>query len=167
MLPILTLSIFPACLVAAALSDILTLKIPNWVSFTLIIAFWPAALLAGLPVSAQLWALAAAGGVLLVGFALFAGNFLGAGDAKLLTACALWMGLTHLVPFVLYVGVAGAFVACAVIVVRVFPLTPLVARTNWLMNLRGPQARIPYAVAIAAAGLLVFPQTHVFLAAAA
>ena len=45
--------VFPALAIAAALSDATTMTIPNWISATLVVAFFPAAMAAGSTPSRQ------------------------------------------------------------------------------------------------------------------
>ena len=49
---LLLLAALPALTIVAALHDLTTMKIPNWISGALIIGFFPAALAVGLPLGA-------------------------------------------------------------------------------------------------------------------
>src|ERR1043166_1053662 len=75
----------------AALNDVRTYKISNWLCLALVGLFPLYVLTAPQEVY---WAqhLLVAGAVLMVGFAMFALGLLGAGDVKMLTATALWAG---------------------------------------------------------------------------
>ncbi|MEK7264914.1 MAG: pilus assembly protein CpaA, partial [Pseudomonadota bacterium] len=90
------------------------------------------------------------------------GKFLGGGDAKLLAACAPWIGLAALGPFLVYTALAGGGFAVALILFRMTPALPVYAQAPWLMRLHQRPKDIPYAVAIALGGLLSFSQTPLF-----
>lgn len=154
------LLIFPAAMLLAAFFDIGTLKIPNWLTGTLALAFFPVALLLGLPL-ADMGAHVAAGlAVLLLGMAAFARNYMGGGDAKLMAAAALWIDWQHLLAFALIAALAGGALAIAISLFRRLPLPGVLVRQAWLMRLHDRDEGIPYAVALAAAALAVFPQTY-------
>ncbi|MGE0408820.1 MAG: prepilin peptidase [Amphiplicatus sp.] len=159
---LMILSVFPAALLIAAATDLYEFKIPNWISATLFLAYFLAALILGAPMSLVLEGALVAGAALTVGFILFALNIVGGGDAKLLAAAAPWMGLSGLAPFLFNMAFAGAVLAFALIVFRKTPPLPIYAQAAWVMRLHQKPKDIPYAVAIAAGGLLSFPQTPFF-----
>ncbi|WP_165216121.1 A24 family peptidase [Affinirhizobium pseudoryzae] len=154
--------ILPVALAIAAATDLLTMKIPNWVSLALIVAFYPTAYLAGFDVAqfgvATMVALAVFAGC----FALFAMNVMGGGDAKLLTAAALWFGYSaSLVSFLVLVSVAGGVLTLLILLLR--------SQSDSLMaiGLRLPHSliaakKIPYAIAIAAGGLLAWSEAPLY-----
>lgn len=149
------LLLFAAALVWAAGSDLLRLRIPN-PAVLAIAALYPLyALSAPEPVD---WpgALAVAGVVLAVGFALFASRILGGGDAKLLAAVALWAGPSQIVALLLSTAVIGGLLAM-VASTPLRLLLPYVAAAARLDADAGQlfKTQIPYGVAIAAGGLVV------------
>ena len=89
---LLLLAIFPAGVIAAALKDMTSFTIPNWISAALVAAFIPVALLVHMPMGAIGLSFAVGAGALVVGFAMFALGWCGGGDAKLLAASAIWLG---------------------------------------------------------------------------
>ncbi len=102
------LVVFPFSLALAALSDLLTMTIPNRVSLVLLVSFFFVAPLAGLDLAQLGLHTVAAGLIFAVSFALFAANVMGGGDAKLLTASAAWFGFNEsLVTFLVYVSFFG------------------------------------------------------------
>ncbi|EKF60593.1 prepilin peptidase [Agrobacterium albertimagni AOL15] len=157
--------VLPACLVLAALTDFLEMTIPNWISLLLIGAFVLIAPFSGLSLVEFGWHLAAALLVFLGCFALFALNVMGGGDAKLLTAAALWFGFnTSLFEFLVYTGYLGGLLTIVVMLLR----------ANWdklaTVGVRLPQTlmvakKIPYAIAIGGAGLLAYPSSPLVVAA--
>ncbi|MDP3175225.1 MAG: prepilin peptidase [Phenylobacterium sp.] len=140
---------YVAALVLAMVSDILFRRIPNWAVVALIAVF-AAVVSAGLSPH-PLWAsLAAAGISLAAGFTLFAFNVIGAGDAKLFAATALFAGLQNLGALALATVLIGGLMAVVVLVVR--PKRALAGLTK-----RGRETGaggIPYGVPIACAALL-------------
>ena len=156
------LLIFPACLLAGAISDIRSLKIPNWIPGVLVLAFPATAWLAGAPLSFIGQSLLIGAVMLGVGFVLFALRIVGGGDAKLIAASGIWVGAGALPPFLIILGLAGGALSLAVLGLRYAPVTPAIARSEWLVRLRQKGAGVPYGAAIAIAGAVVLPMTELF-----
>lgn len=149
--------VFPILVIVAALKDLTSYTIPNWISLALIAAYVPAAFAVGLPLQAMGLSFAVAVGALIVGVAMFALNWIGGGDAKLLAASTLWVGLAGLAPFLLGTAVAGGVLALTLIAVRKQPLQALVpANPRWLYRLGSPGEAVPYGMAICAGALTAF-----------
>src|SRR5438128_1250085 len=83
----------------AALRDLTSYTIPNWLSLCLAAAFLPAAFTLGLPVAVIGLCLGIGVAALLAGMVMFALGWIGGGDAKLFAASALWLGLSGALPF--------------------------------------------------------------------
>jgi prepilin peptidase CpaA len=161
-IPLIILAVYPAALLIAAANDLYEFKIPNWISATLFVAFFLAGPALSAPPSMIMEGALLAGAALTVGFILFAMNIIGGGDAKLLAAIAPWIGLSTLVPFLFNMAFAGGVLAIALLLFRKTPALPIYAQAPWVMRLHQKPKDIPYAVAIAAGGLLSFPQTPFF-----
>ncbi len=100
--------ILPLCLAIAAFSDLFTMTIPNRVSLILIASFAVIAPFSGLGWDVIGMHFAGAAIVFSVCFALFALNVMGGGDAKLLSATALWFGFNQSLLFLMAdVGLIG------------------------------------------------------------
>lgn len=159
MLEAIIFVIFPICLALAALTDFFEMTIPNRVPAILIAAFLLVAPFTGMGISAMGMHLAAGGIVFSAGFALFALNAMGGGDAKLLTAAAVWYGFDpSLYAFMIYVAYLGGGLTLLILVIR--------ANTDTVsaFGLTLPDSivtakKIPYGIAIGAAGLLTYPQS--------
>lgn len=160
----LVLFVVPLFTVVAALSDLTTMKIPNWISVVLIVAFFPIALLYGLPLSVVGVSTGLAFAALFVGAGMFALNWIGGGDAKLLAASMLWMGASGALPFLLYTALAGGGFCLLLLTARSH--LPLFAQTGpgWVMRLMQPKGDIPYGVAIAIGALLAYPSSPLMAA---
>lgn len=156
---LLLLSLLPCLVIAAGLHDLTTMKIPNWISGVLILGFFPAAFAVGLPPMTVAVHVGVAAGALLVGMGLFAMRVIGGGDAKLMTAACLWLGLTGSGMFLLWTGVAGG-VFCLMLIYARTQVRPYVASgPDWVHQLLEPKADIPYGVAIAIGALMAFPSS--------
>lgn len=105
-----------ALLLWGGLNDIRTRKIPNLSIVALLVLSLPwMALDLGAP---TLMALAAAGLVLAATFGLYAFRIFGAGDAKMLSVTALFMGLGHLPYFLVFTAMAGGLLAIGSLAAR-------------------------------------------------
>lgn len=152
------LGVLPVLMIVAGLYDLTTMKIPNWISLALLAAFFPAALLVGLPGGEIAVHIGVGLAALLVGMALFALNWVGGGDAKLLAAGCLWMGLSGALAFVLCSALAGgAFCLILITARRVAPSYP--GGPAWATRLLEPKGDVPYGVALAGGALLAFPNS--------
>lgn len=154
--------IMPICLALAAVSDLFTMTIPNRVSAVALITFILLAPFLGLAWSAIGMSLLAGLIVFSVCFALFALNVMGGGDAKLLTATAVWFGFD---PSLLVFLVSVAYVGGGVTLL--FLLLRSQASTVLAMGIPLPasvvsEKKIPYGIAIAIGGFLSFPEAPIF-----
>jgi len=153
-IPLLFALAYPACLCWAAKSDIESMTIPNRLNIGLALAFFPVALLVGL--SWENFAIHLGLGLagLVLGMVLFAFRLMGGGDAKLIAAAALWMGLDGFVALLLYTALAGGALTLALISVRKrYGHFAGVLPANLARHLQN-KGDIPYGVAICAGGLL-------------
>lgn len=157
--------VFPLCLAVAACSDFLTMLIPNRVSAILLASFVIVAPLSGLGIADIGMHLAAGLLVFSVCFALFALNVMGGGDAKLLTASAVWFGMTFsLVEFLLYVSFFGGILTLMILSLRSHSNTILASGVSLPSHLLEAK-KIPYGIAIGVAAFLAYPSSPLMLAA--
>lgn len=161
------LLVFPIAMAFAAANDLFTMTIPNKISLVLIAAFAVAAVVAGLSLEQILMHAAAGAGVLVAGFALFSFGLLGGGDAKLMASGALWMGLDLLFPYIAYITIFGGVLSLVILAYRRFVPAASLKLPPWAMRLHISGGGVPYGIAIAAAGLVLYPSTNWFLAFAA
>ncbi|WP_375201344.1 A24 family peptidase [Hyphococcus sp.] len=162
MIAYLLLSVFPAALLIAAANDVYEFKIPNWISIVLICVYPLAGLAVGASYDVVGEGVLIGAAALALGFALFAFKIVGGGDAKLFAATAPWLGLASLGVFLINTAMAGLVLAIVMGMFRKFPLLPVYAHAPWLIRLHERKKDLPYAVAIAAGGLLSFSQTPYF-----
>lgn len=156
---VLVLLVFPGAMAFAAASDVVTMTIPNRVSLVLIAGFVVMALVIGLPAMELLRHLGAGALMLAVAFVFFAFGWIGGGDAKLAAATALWFGWGGLMEYALLSSVFGGMLTIAILMVRRYPLPQPLWSQGWAMRLHDSQTGIPYGVALALAGLALYPET--------
>jgi len=159
MLEIVILGLFPAAMAFAAASDLVSMTISNRVSLALIIGFFLVAWLTGMT-----WAdigrhLLAGAVVLVVAFGFFARGWIGGGDAKLAASTALWLGFSHLMEYLLIASIAGGILTLLLLQLRTLPMPQVLARQQWIARLHNFETGIPYGIALAIAGLMVYPDT--------
>ncbi len=161
MLMLLMLSLLPCLMIVAALRDLTTMTIPNWISGLLIIGFFPTAFMVGLAPMTVAVHVGVALAALLAGMGMFAAGWIGGGDAKLMAAACLWLGLSGSGMFLLGTGVAGGAL-CMVLISARAQLQPYMSGApGWVLHLMEPKGDIPYGVAIAAGALLAFPASGI------
>jgi prepilin peptidase CpaA len=153
------LMLFPAMMAFAASSDLLSMRISNRVSLTLVGGFFVLALLGGMSTADILLHVSAASVVLVMAFACFAYGWIGGGDAKLAAATALWMGFDHLLPYLVYASLLGGALTLALLQFRMAPLPCWLASRSWAQRLHDRDGGVPYGIALAAAALVVYPDT--------
>lgn len=166
MLSATALFIFPALMVLAALSDLVTMRIPNWLVLVLAGAFCVAAPIAGFPLELIGIHLVLGAVVLAATFGLFAAGWIGGGDAKFAAASVVWLGLGVTLPYLLYSALIGGALTLALLGLRRVALPTALGRIAWVARLHDKGTGIPYGIALAAGGLLVYPQSTIFLALA-
>jgi prepilin peptidase CpaA len=159
------LVVFPALMAYAAFSDLFTMTISNWISILLVTAFVGAAVLVGMPPAAIGLHLACGLGVLVLTFALFCCGWIGGGDAKLAATTAVWMGFEHLAEYGMGSALIGGALTLAILQFRCWPLPGWARSRIWLIRLHDQANGVPYGIALAAAGLALYPETGVFLRA--
>lgn len=160
-LTLLLLAPLPVLVVVAALTDLTRMKIPNWISAALIVAFFPAAFVAGLsPLEVGLH-LGVGVLVLLAGMVLFAIRIIGGGDAKLMAAAALWLGASALTPFLVWTAILGGALSLILILGRGLARPYTAGAPAWVATLFQPKGDIPYGVAICGGVLLAYPSSLV------
>lgn len=158
--------VLPLCLAMAAFTDILTMKIPNRVSIILALSFFAVAPLSGMDLATFGWSIVAALAVFFGCFALFALNVMGGGDAKILSAAALWYGFNiDLVAFLGLTGIYGGFLALFVLLMRANQNILLATPVPIPMHFFKDRAGIPYGVAIGASAFSTYPESRIFVEA--
>jgi prepilin peptidase CpaA len=154
----LALALFPVLMIAAALSDLTTMTIPNTISAVLIVAFFPAAFMVGLSPMAVLTSVGVGVAALALGAGMFALRWIGGGDAKIIAVAGLWLGLGAMPTFLMWTATTGGIFGLTLIIARSWAEPYAGAAPRWVGRLLTPKGDIPYGVAIAAGALAAFPQ---------
>lgn len=146
----------------AAISDLFTMRIPNWLVLALGLAFFPAAIIAQMPWEAIGIHVLCAFAVLVVAFGLFALNVIGGGDAKFAAATVLWLGAGQVLPYLVYASVFGGVLTILILLLRSLPLEVWITRFEWLSRLHNRKNGVPYGIALAIAAVFVYPVTLIY-----
>ena len=154
------LLLFPAMMAFAASSDLFTMTISNRVTLILVAGFFALAFWSGMNLDAVISHVGAGFAVLAVTFVFFARGWISGGDAKLAAATALWLGFDHLLAYLLYASIFGGVLTLAMIRFRLMPLPESWARQEWIKRLHKLDGGVPYGIALAAAALLIYPETE-------
>lgn len=158
---------FPALMAYAAASDLFTMTIPNRVSFALLAGFLVFAFAVGMPGQTILAHLSCGAAILAIGFALFAFGWIGGGDAKLAAATAVWLGWVQVLDFGIFSSILGGALTLCILFLRKLPMPVAALRQEWFARLYDHRNGVPYGIALAAAGLFLYPHTALWSAAAA
>jgi prepilin peptidase CpaA len=157
---VIRLTLFPAVMAFAASSDLLTMTIANRVSLALVGGFVLLAALSGASGTDMLSHAGAAAAVLAVAFFCFACGWIGGGDAKLAAATALWLGWTPLADYGLVSALAGGALTVVILFSRRVALPAFLASQSWIARLHNAKSGIPYGIALALGGMVVYPETQ-------
>ncbi len=158
------LLIFPIALAYAAAMDLFTMTIPNRVSLALVAGFFAAAILGGMAWMDILRHVGVGFALLVVAILMFSQGWLGGGDAKLLAACGLWFGFSQVLDYLMAVALFGGALSIAILSFRNLIPQVLVTGREWAERLHDKKSGIPYGIALAAAGLWLYPTSDVFRA---
>ena len=106
------------------------------------------------------WHLLAGASVLAVTFGLFALGGMGGGDAKLLSATAVWMGFgMPLIAYLVTASFLGGILTLSILAYRHSALAVFTDRNIFLRNFSEGAKGVSYGIALGLAGLVVFPES--------
>ena len=156
---------FPALMIFAACSDMLTMQISNRVSIALVAGFFPMAYILAMPAIDILSHLSCGAAILAITFALFCLGGFGGGDAKLAATTAIWLGWQNILDYAVVTAIYGGALAVALLMFRRVALPQALMRQAWIARLHKEKGGIPYGMALAAAGLIIYPQSQIWIRA--
>lgn len=158
----IALFFFPIAMAIAASSDLLTMRISNKLVLVLTAGFFIVAIAINLPLQQFAMHVLCALIVLAIAFGLFALRLIGGGDAKLAAATTLWLGFGMTLPYLAYAALFGGVLTILILVIRGIPLHPMLGRMGWLARLHNKRSGIPYGIALAVAGVMVYWNSAIF-----
>jgi prepilin peptidase CpaA len=157
---------FPTLMALSASMDLLTYTIPNRLCAGIAFGYLGFAVLLGVPVADILLNISCALVILTIAFLMFSVGWVGGGDAKLAAATAAWLGWTAIFDYGLAAALFGGFLTLVILLARKAPLPPICASADWLTRLHDAKSGIPYGIALAAAGLMQYPNSTIWNAIA-
>jgi prepilin peptidase CpaA len=151
--------VFPAAMVLAGAMDIFTMTIPNRIALGLVAGFVCLVPFAGFGWETIALHVAIGAAMLVLGIGAFAAGWVGGGDAKLFAAASLWMGPEYIYQYALISALCGGVLTLAFLGLRMIPLPAALRNRSWVARLHDAGRGVPYCTALAAAGLIVYPDT--------
>ena len=158
----LALLVFPLLMIFAALADLFTMTIPNRVSLVLIAAYLLLALYLRLPFATVGLHVSCGLAMLALTFTMFQMGWIGGGDAKLAAATALWVGWPALFEYGLAASLIGGALTIAILALRHYDLPEKLLSVGFIAKLAEKNGGVPYGIALALAGLMIYPHTGVW-----
>lgn len=143
----------------AAIRDLNTLTIPNWLNGWIAFLFLPMSVVAlpgwdvfGLHLLVGLIAFA-------IAVLLFSLNVFGGGDAKMIPAVALWIGPSGMMSFIVFMAIAGGILTILIVILR--GMLPQPATPGFAYETMTKGAGVPYGVAIAIGAIVAASQSAI------
>ncbi len=158
----LVAAVFVGFMLIAAFYDLFTMTIPNELNGAVAILFILIACISGYSALEIATNISLGVLVLLIGFTLFAFGLIQGGDAKLAAAVAAWMGFEHILMWFVYMSLIGGGLTLILLAVRQITLPVFLLKYEWIDRLHRPTTGVPYGIAIAAAAIVVYPETDLF-----
>ena len=159
MIQFLSITVFPLLMIVAGVGDALSMRIPNWLTTLIAVAFLPMALLTAMPLADFGVHVAVGSGMFVLGFVLFSLRVFGGGDAKLLAAAGLWLGWPDLIPFLVMTAFAGGALGLAVGAWSLINMNSEIKQGSIFKRFGTVKPSVPYGYAFAVGAILAFPDT--------
>jgi prepilin peptidase CpaA len=164
MLQTLSNSMLPVLLIVAGASDVLSLRIPNWLTALTALLFFPMAYATHMPLADFQMHLIAGAGLFIAGFLFFQLGLFGGGDAKLMAAAGLWFGTTQSLQFLFLTTLAGGVLALFVGVWSIVTMHWDIYSTEKSLGsiskrILALKPNVPYGLAFAVGGIITFRDT--------
>lgn len=157
-------ALFSILMIYAALSDLRSYTLPNFISIILVVGALAIFAVIQPPLELFAWHLGVAAVVFVIGFIMFMTGIFGGGDVKVISALALWFGPGNFISFFTYMAIFGGVLAVILLIFRRIPLSEKYKENKTINGLHDKNEGIPYGVAIAIAALIEFPKTYIYLA---
>jgi prepilin peptidase CpaA len=151
--------VFPTLMFFAAFSDLLTMTIPNRVSYILVFVYFAVAAYLPLPWDVLVMHVSCGLAVLALTFGMFQVGWVGGGDAKLASATALWLGWENLLDYGLVASLVGGALTVVIMMMRWNELPKRLLSIDFIARLAEKTNGVPYGIALAIGGLVIYPQS--------
>ncbi len=154
--------------IASAVSDFKSMTIPNIYAGLIFLAFIPAYAADAFSGSGVeffgSWKMHLISGVLIfaITFVLFSFRLIGAGDSKLCSAFALWVGTTGLAALMFYMAIFGAVLGIMTKIMNKHKLVEAPADGSWIAKSQAGHMGVPYGIAILFGAIIAFYQLGYF-----
>lgn len=159
MIEAVALIVFPLLMAFSAFADLFTMTIPNRVSLVLVAGYFALAAYVPVPLETVAWHVTCGLSILALTFVLFSLGWIGGGDAKLAASTALWFGWEHLLDYGLAASLIGGVITLIVLEMRRRELPKSWLSLGFVARLAEKNGGVPYGIALAIAGLLIYPHT--------
>jgi prepilin peptidase CpaA len=143
----------------AAVRDVATLTIPNWLNGWLAFLFLPACILAAPGWDVAGWHVIAGTIAFVIAVLAFMFGLFGGGDAKMIPGVILWVGPAGAMPFIYGMALSGGILALLVILAR--RAVPAYAAPDFAYETLQPNKGVPYGVAIAIGAFYAAPHSPI------
>lgn len=162
MLTTLIFCALTALMIVVMSYDVVRFRIPNWLVGLVLLLYPLHYFTSPVAINGQ-EALLVASVLLAAGFAVFAAGIAGAGDAKLLAACGLWIGGNAILEYLIAMSLLGGALSLALLIGRPMMgyLWLRLCPTRPLPGILEKGAPIPYGLAIAGAFLVLLLQNKI------
>jgi prepilin peptidase CpaA len=160
------LAFFPTLMALSASMDLLTFTIPNRICMALALGYLVFAAVLDVPAIDILLNISCGLAILAIAFVMFNFGWVGGGDAKLAAATAAWLGWTAILDYGLAAALFGGILTLILLGARMAPLPAAFGRIDWLARLHNANTGVPYGIALAAAGLMQYPNSSIWAAVA-
>jgi len=95
-------------------------------------------------------------------FALYSFRIWGAGDQKLVSAFAVWMGFSAIPMFLVYTSLFGGLLGVTAIILKKYKPIKEPAKGSWIDQVQGGASKVPYGIAIVLGALASFVKIGYF-----
>jgi len=150
-------------MIFAALADLFTMTIPNRLSLALTGAYFLMAIYLRIPIETIALHVSCGVAMLLLTFVMFHFGWIGGGDAKLAAATSLWLGWGLLFDYGLIASIGGGVLTVIIIALQRNDLPEKMLKLKFIARLSQKNGGVPYGIALALAGLVIYPETGVWM----
>lgn len=142
----------------AAFTDLLTLRIPNFIPLAIGCVYLATCIVRGTPIFDVAIQVGLAAMILIVGFVLFSYNLIGGGDAKFVSAVTLILYANDLFYYFLLSSILGGGLTIIILFYRKLPLDNSKLYFQFLKKHYDPTNGVPYGIALAGSALYFLTQ---------